>query len=163
MNRHLLFLLSLVIHNFLPASSQIPERGIMLPISEQDASDLEFGYSGTNYLTVNYDHMFYLKPERFGPAVLLRAGLGDGFTPGYGIIVVTEAAYTTGYLTFVELGAGYNGRTYGGRWQNLPYFLAAFRYRSNGGTSVRLISRLIMNRSEEVPFFGFGLSIGFTF
>ncbi len=163
MNRHLLLLFSLIILQILHASSQGPERGRMLPISEKNASDLAFGYDGTTYLTVNYDHLFYLKPKRFAPAVLLRAGLGDGFAPGYGVIVATEAAYTTGYLTFAEVGAGYHGRINGGRWQNLPYFLAAFRYRSNGGISVRLFSRLIMNQSEEVPLFGLGLSVGFTF
>ncbi len=163
MKRHLLLLLSLVVLNFFPASSQSPERGMELPISEKNALDLEFGYNGTSYLTVNYDHMFYLKPVRYGPGLLLRAGLGDGITPGYGMILLTEAAFTKGYLTFVELGAGYNGQTYDGNWQHLPYFLAAFRYRSNGGISIRLISRLIMNRSEEVPLFGLGISIGFTF
>jgi hypothetical protein len=163
MNRQLLFLLSLVTLNIFPSNSQNPERGIELPISERNAIDLEFGFNGTSYLTVNYDHMFYLKPERYGPAMLLRAGLGDGLNPGYGMIMLTEASYTTGYLTFAELGAGYQGRTYDGRWQHLPYFLADFRYRSNGGISIRLISRLIINRSEEVPLFGLGLSIGFTF
>ena len=144
-------------------NSQSPERGITLPISEQNAFDLEFGYNGCSYLAVNYDHMFYLKPARFGPGILLRAGLGDGLNPGYGLLMLTEAAYTTGYLTFVELGAGYNGLTYDGNWRHLPYFLAAFRHRSNSGISVRLISRLIVNRSEAVPLFGMGISIGYTF
>ena len=163
MNRHLLLLISFVVLNFSLTKSQSPERGIALPISEQNAIDLEFGYNGCNYLTVNYDHMFYLKPARFGPAVLLRAGLGDGLKPGYGLIILTEAAYTTGYLTFVELGAGYNGMTNNGHWQHLPYFLAAFRYRAISSLSIRLISRLIVNRSEEVPLFGLGISIGYTF
>ena len=163
MKRHLLFLLSFVILYFSPINSQSPERGTALPISEQNAIDLEFGYNGSSYLTVNYDHMFYLKPARYGPGVLLRAGLGDGLKPGYGLIILTEAAYTTGYLTFVELGAGYNGLTNNGNWQHLPYFLAAFRYRANSGISIRLISRLIVNRSEKVPLFGLGISIGYTF
>jgi hypothetical protein len=163
MNRHLLLLLFLVTINFLPAKSQSPERGIELPISDQNAIDLEFGYNGTPYLGVNYDHMFFLKPIRFGPGILLRGGLGDGLKPGYGMILMTEVAYTTGYLTFAELGAGYNGLTDKGYWQHLPYFLAAFRYRTNTGISIRLISRLIMSRSKEVPLFGLGLSLGFTF
>ncbi len=163
MNRHLLLLISFVVLNFSLTNSQSPERGIALPISEQNAIDLEFGYNGSSYLTVNYDHIFYLKPARFGPAVLLRAGLGDGLKPGYGLIILTEAAYTTGYLTFVELGAGYNGLTNNGNWQHLPYFLAAFRYRANSGISIRLISRLIVNSSEKVPLFGLGISIGYTF
>ena len=153
MNRQFLLLLLLINLNFLSASSQHPERGIDLPVSAQNAFDLEFGYNGSTYITVNYDHMFYLKPERFGPGLLFRAGLGDGLKPGYGMLVLTEAAYTTGYLTFVELGAGYMGRTYDGHWQNLPYFLASFRYRANSSISIRLISRLIMNRSEEIPLF----------
>ena len=163
MNRHLLLLISLVVLDFSPTKSQSPSRGIALPISEQSAIDLEFGYNGTSYFTVNYDHMFFLKPVRFGPAVLLRGGLGDGLKPGYGIIILTEAAYTTGYLTFAELGFGYMGQTADGNWQNLPYLLAAFRYRTNGGISIRLISRLIMNRSEEIPLFGMGISVGYTF
>ena len=163
MKRHLLLLISFVIFYFSTANSQSPERGIALPISEQNAIDLEFGYNGCSYLTVNYDHMFYLKPARYGPGVLLRAGLGDGLKPGYGLMILTEAAYTTGYLTFVELGAGYNGLTNNGNWQHQPYFLAAFRYRANSGLSIRLISRLIVNRSEEVPLFGMGISVGYTF
>ena len=163
MNRHLLLLISLIVLNFSLTKSQSPERGIALPISEQSAIDLEFGYNGTSYFTVNYDHMFFLKPVRFGPAVLLRGGLGDGLKPGYGIIILTEAAYTTGYLTFAELGAGYMGLITDSNWQNLPYLLAAFRYRTNGGISIRLISRLIMNRSEEIPLFGMGISVGYTF
>jgi hypothetical protein len=163
MMRHLLLLLSLIILNFFPVSSQSPERGTELPISDKNASDLEFGYNGTTYLTANYDHIFYLKPVRYGPGLLFRAGLGDVIAPGYGMILMTEAAFTKGYLTFAELGAGYHGQTYDGNWQHLPYFLAAFRYRSNGGISIRLISRLIMNRSEEVPLFGLAASIGFTF
>jgi len=122
-----------------------------------------FGFNGTSYFAVNYDHMFYLKPARFGPAVLLRGGLGDGLNEGYGLMMLTEAAYTTGYLTFIELGTGYSGRTYYGNWQHLPYFLAAFRYRANSGISIRLISRLIVNRSDEVPLFGLGVSVGYTF
>jgi RsiW-degrading membrane proteinase PrsW (M82 family) len=147
----------------LPASSQSPRRGIQLPISNQNTSDLEFGYNGTYYLTANYDRLFFLKPVRYGPGVLLRAGLGGDFSPKNGFIMLTEAAYTTGYLTFVELGAGYNGKIYEGSWQHLPYFLAAFRYRANIGISIRLISRLMMNQSDTVPFFGAGLSVGFTF
>jgi len=107
--------------------------------------------------------MFFLKPARFGSGVLLRAGLGDGLDPGYGLMLFTEAAYTTGYLTFVELGAGYNGLTNNGNWQHLPYFLAAFRYRANVGISIRLISHLIVNNSDDVPLFGMGISIGYTF
>lgn len=124
---------------------------------------MEFGFNGTTYLAVNYDHMIYLKPARFGPAVLLRGGLGDGLYPGYGLMLLTEAAYTTGYKTFVELGAGYNGMKYFGSWQHRPYFLAAFRYRANSSVSIRLISRLIVNRSEQVPLFGMGISVGYTF
>ena len=78
-------------------------------------------------------------------------------------MMLTEIAYTTGYLTFVELGAGYNGLNYFGKWQHRPYFLAAFRYRANNAVSIRLISRLIVNRSEEVPLFGMGISVGYTF
>ena len=163
MMKHSLLLISLFFLIFSPANSQSPERGIALPISEQNAIDLEFGYNGCSYLTVNYDHIFYLKPARFGPGVLLRAGLGDGLKPGYGLIILTEAAYTTGYLTFVELGAGYKGLTNNGNWQHLPYFMAAFRYRANSGLSIRLISRLIINRSDEVPLFGMGISVGYTF
>jgi hypothetical protein len=163
MDRHLLLLISLVVLNYSSTKSQSPERGIALPISEQSAVDLAFGYNGTSYFTVNYDHMFFLKPVRFGPAVLLRGGLGDGIKPGYGIILLAEAAYTTGYLTFAELGVGYMGQTADGNWQNLPYLLAAFRHRTNGGISIRLISRLIMNRSDEIPLFGMGISVGYTF
>jgi hypothetical protein len=163
MNRRLILLLSLPLILFSTAHSQNPERGISLPISDQNATDLEFGHNGTTYLTANYDYMFFLKPERFGPAMLFRAGLGAGLDPGYGITTTLEAAYTTGYLTFVELGLGYSGQSFSGDWQHLPYFLAAFRYRANAGISVRLFSRLIMNRSEEVPMFGLGLSAGLTF
>ena len=163
MKRLLLLFIYFAFLNFSPTNCQSPERGITLPISEQNAIDLEFGYNGYSYLAVNYDHIFYLKPARFGPGILLRAGLGDGLNPGYGLLMLTEAAYTTGYLTFVELGAGYNGLTYDGNWRHLPYFLAAFRYRSNNGISIRLISRLIANKSEEVPLFGMGISIGYTF
>ncbi len=158
-----LLIISFAILHFSTLNSQRPERGISLPISEQNTIDMEFGYDGTNYLSVNYDHMFFLKPERFGPAVLLRGGLGDGLEPGHGLMILTEAAYTTGYLTFVELGVGYNGQTNKGNWQHLPYFLGAFRYRANVGISIRLISRLIVNRSEEVPLFGLGVSVGYTF
>ncbi len=163
MNRYLLIFISLEVLNSSPIKSQSPERGIALPISTHNAIDLEFGYNGTTYLSVNYDHMFFLKPERFGPAMLLRAGLGNGFKPEYGFLVLAEAAYTTGYLTFVELGTGYMGQTNAGHWQHLPYFLASFRYRANSGISIRLISRLIMNRSEEIPLFGMGISVGYTF
>ena len=163
MKRYLLLFISLVGLNFPPVKSQSPERGIALPISTHNAIDLDFGYNGTSYFTVNYDHMFFLKPVRFGPAVLLRGGLGDGLKPGYGIIILTEAAYTTGYLTFAELGFGYMGQTNTGHWQHLPYFLASFRYRANRGLSIRLTSRLIMNPSEEVPLFGMGISAGYTF
>jgi hypothetical protein len=163
MKRPVFLLLFSVFLNYLPARSQTPERGIALPISAQNACDLEFGYNGTSYLSVNYDHMFFLKPERNGPGILLRAGLGDGLSPGYGMVFMAEAAYTTGYLTFAELGTGYSGQAYFGNWQHLPYFTAAFRYRANSGLSVRLFSRLIMNRSEEVPMFGMGASLGFTF
>ena len=163
MNRHFVLLFSSFFFLLSLAKSQHPERGTILPISAQNTIDLEFGYNGTSYLTAHYDHMFFLKPERFGPALLLRAGLGDGFAAGYGIILMGEAAYTTGYLTFVELGAGYQGQPYCGHWQHLPYFQAAFRHRANAGFSVRLYSRLIMNRSEDIPLFGLGASLGLTF
>ena len=163
MNRPLLLLFFLFILDFSTSYSQSPERGMSLPISAQNAVDMEFGYNGTSYLAVHYDHMFFLKPERFGPALLLRAGLGDGLSSGSGMILVAEAAYTTGYLTFVELGAGYNGQVYERKFRHLPYFLAAFRYRANAGFSVRLFSRLTMHRSDEIPLFGMGVSIGYTF
>lgn len=163
MKRHLFLIIALAILFFSPTNSQNPKRGITLPKSEQNAIDMEFGYNGTAYLALNYDHMFYLKPARFGPAVLLRGGLGNGLYPGYGLMLLTEAAYTTGYMTFVELGAGYNGLKYFGNWQHRPYFMAAFRYRANSAVSIRLISRLIVNRSEEIPLFGLGISFGYTF
>jgi hypothetical protein len=163
MNKYLFlsFLLSILL--LFPVKSQHPERGTILPISAQNTADLEFGFNGTAYLTANYDHMFFLKRERFGPALLLRAGIGDGIAPGYGMILLGEVAYTTGYLTFVELGAGYNAFPFAGQWEHLPYFQAAFRHRANAGYSLRLYSRLIMNQSEEVPLFGLGVSLGFTF
>ena len=163
MNRQLFLFVSLVIFYCLPLSSQNTERGRLLPLSKPNVTDLEFGYNGTYYFAINYDHIFFLKPVRYGPGILLRAGLGDGFNPGYGLIMLTEVAYTTGYLTFVELGAGYKGRRYEGDWQHIPYFLAAFRYRANGGISIRLISRLMMKQSEAVPMFGAGISVGFSF
>jgi len=163
MNRQFLFFMALLILSISPSKSQSPERGIELPISAQNAIDLEFGYNGTPYMSVNYDHMFFLKPIRFGPGLLVRAGFGEGLKPGYGIVVMTEVAYTTGYLTFAELGAGYSGLKKEGNWQHLPYFLAAFRYRANNGISIRLISRLIVNWSDELPLFGMGISVGYTF
>ncbi len=163
MKRYFFLLLPLVILYSLPSKSQNHERGIRLPLSQPNVTDLEFAYTGTTHLTLNYDHVFFLMPVRSGPGILLRAGLGDGLGPGYGLTVLTEAAYTTGYLTFVELGAGYNGRIYESHWQHIPYFLAAFRYRANGGFSLRLISRLLMHKSDAVPLFGAGLSIGFSF
>lgn len=162
MNR-LLLLIPFTILFLSTTNSQGPVRGTALPISEQNAIDMAFGFNGTNCLSVNYDHMFYLKPARFGPAVLLRGGLGAGLNPGYGLMTVTEAAYTTGYLTFVELGIGYNGLIFTDNWLHLPYFLAAFRYRAKNGISLRLISRLIVNKSEAVPLFGLGISVGYTF
>jgi hypothetical protein len=163
MNRYLLLLFSFTLFTLSTAKSQGPERGTVLPVSAQNAADLEFGHNGSGYLTVNYDHMFFLKPERFGPAMLVRAGIGDGLSPGYGMTMLMEAAYTTGYLTFAELGAGYNGQSYARHWMHLPYFLAAFRYRANAGISFRLYSRLSIIQSEKVPMFGMGLSAGFTF
>ena len=142
----MLLLISFVVFTFSTAYSQGPERGINLPISPQNAADLEFGHNGSGYLTVNYDHMFFLKPQRFGPAMLVRAGIGDGLSPGYGMTMLMEAAYTTGYLTFAEIGAGYNGQSYDRHW-----------------ISFRLYSRLMLKESEEVPMFGMGLSAGFTF
>jgi hypothetical protein len=163
MNRYLLLLFLLIVFPFSTVKSQGPERGTVLPISAQNAADLEFGLNGSGYLTVNYDHMFFLKPQRFGPAMLVRAGIGDGLSPGYGMTMLIEAAYTTGYITFAELGAGYNGQSYARHWQHLPYFLAAFRYRANTGVSFRLYSRLSLKQSGQVPMFGMGLSAGFTF
>ena len=116
----MLLLISFVVFTFSTAYSQGPERGINLPISPQNAADLEFGHNGSGYLTVNYDHMFFLKPQRFGPAMLVRAGIGDGLSPGYGMTMLMEAAYTTGYLTFAEIGAGYNGQSYDRHWHHLP-------------------------------------------
>ena len=163
MYRHLLLFLSIVFLHVSNVSCQGPERGITLPISAQNAVDMEFGYNGTSYISVHFDHMFFLKPERFGPALLLRAGVGNGLSSGSGMILVAEAAYTTGYLTFVELGAGYNGQMHVENYRHLPYFLAAFRYRANAGFSVRLFSRLMMHHSDEVPLFGMGISVGYTF
>ena len=45
--------------NFSPTNCQSPERGITLPISEQNAIDLEFGYNGYSYLAEEDNFILY--------------------------------------------------------------------------------------------------------